>query len=355
MSVRSALQINLYPLDARHVSHTLRHELEVWSGQVQRVILTVDTKRSNSGRYRGIAYEEHRRRLFEHIEGFARRFPKIEVTEVDYTPAALEAVRQRYFARSAGYPEKAFDGGPFHAYFHGLLKADADYVVHMDGDMLFGGGSQEWLKEAIGWLEGTADALFAAPLPGPPRADGSLADRHRLSFPGLARLQAPERLAADYPAYRFPHISTRIFVLDQRRFDSRLGALDLVRPDLKRRLRARRDCQSPLSMPAGQVLTAAMMRHGLCRIGFLGSGPGMYSLHPPFRSETFYRELPNLIARIGSGDIPEAQRGDYDVNASMIDWTEAFIVPQASPSLAAQAIRQISNVPHLRRSRAPSQ
>jgi len=152
MSVRSALQINLYPLDARHVSHTLRHELEVWSGQVQRVILTVDTKRSNSGRYRGIAYEEHRRRLFEHIEGFARRFPKIEVTEVDYTPAALEAVRQRYFARSAGYPEKAFDGGPFHAYFHGLLKADADYVVHMDGDMLFGGGSQKWLKEASGWL-----------------------------------------------------------------------------------------------------------------------------------------------------------------------------------------------------------
>ena len=81
----------------------------------------------------------------------------------------------------------------------------------------------------------------------------------------------------------------------------------------------------------------------------------MYSLHPPFRSETFYRELPNLVARIGSGDIPEAQRGDYDVNASMIDWTEAFIVTQASPSLAAQAIRQIPNVLHLRRSRAPSQ
>ncbi|WP_281433711.1 hypothetical protein [Methylosinus sp. H3A] len=35
----------------------------------------------------------------------------------------------------------------------------------------------------------------------------------------------------------------------------------------------------------------------------------MYSLHPPYRSETFYRELPNLIARIVAGDIPDAQRG----------------------------------------------
>ncbi len=35
-------------------------------------------------------------------------------------------------------------------YFYGLLKADADDVVHMDSDMLFGGGSQVWLEEAIG-------------------------------------------------------------------------------------------------------------------------------------------------------------------------------------------------------------
>jgi hypothetical protein len=53
---------------------------------------------------------------------------------------------------------QAFDGGPFHAYVYGLLKAEADYVVHMDSDMLFGGGSQKWLDEAIGWLEKSADA-----------------------------------------------------------------------------------------------------------------------------------------------------------------------------------------------------
>ena len=38
-------------------------------------------------------------------------------------------------------------------------------------------------------------------LPGPPRPDGTLADRHR-SLPGIPSISPPERLAAQYPAYR---------------------------------------------------------------------------------------------------------------------------------------------------------
>ena len=56
MSVRSALQINLHPLDARLVSHALKHQLQTWGDQVERVSLTIDTKRSRNGRYRGTAY-----------------------------------------------------------------------------------------------------------------------------------------------------------------------------------------------------------------------------------------------------------------------------------------------------------
>ncbi|WP_415914792.1 glycosyltransferase family 2 protein [Rhodopseudomonas palustris] len=323
MQVRTALQINLHPLDERHAVHTLPHQLEVWGGQVDRVVLTVDTKQSASGRYGGDAYEDSRGRLFGLLETIANQASNVEIVEVDYAPAALEAVRQRYFASSAAHPEKAFDGGPFHAYFYGLLRSRADYVVHMDSDMLFGGGSQAWLDEAIGWLQRTPDALFAGPLPGPPRADGTLPDLHR-SFPGLACVEPPQRLEADYPAYRFESVSTRIFVLDQGRFDAAVGALDLVRPNFKRRLRARLFHQSPLSMPAEEVITAAMMRKRLARIDFLGSGAGMYSLHPPFRSEKFYRELPNLIGRIVAGAIPDAQRGDYDINSSLFDWSEAL-------------------------------
>jgi hypothetical protein len=322
MTVRSALQINLHPLDAGLAAHTLKHQIEIWGGQVDRVSITVDTKQSRNGRYRGAAYDESRRRLFAEIEDLARHSPKLELVEVDYAPAAREAVRQRYFSNSAAYPEKAYDGGPFHAYFYGLLKADAAYVLHIDGDMLFGGGSQVWLAEAIEWLEKTPDALFVNPFPGPPRPDGSLVDRH-MPYAGVgARL--PERIEADYPAYRFQSVSTRIFVLDQRRFDTRVRALDIVRPSAARRLQARVYRQLPDSVAAEVVLTAAMVRHGLCRIDFLGSGRGMYSLHPPYRSDTFYRELPRLIDRVVAGDIPEEQRGDYDINSSMFDWSEAI-------------------------------
>ena len=64
MTARTALQINMHPLDARHVAYTLEHQLGVWSGQVDRISLTVDSKRSRSGRYRGSDYEENRDRLY---------------------------------------------------------------------------------------------------------------------------------------------------------------------------------------------------------------------------------------------------------------------------------------------------
>jgi hypothetical protein len=93
-------------------------------------------------------------------------------------------------------------------------------------------------------------------------------------------------------------------------------------------------------MPAEEVMTQMLLARNLCRIDFLGSGPGLYSLHPPYRSERFYRELPGLIARIVAGDIPEGQRGDYDVNASMIDWTEA-LRQKTYPRRVARAVNAL--------------
>lgn len=41
--VQKALQINLHPFDAPHAALTLPHQLRVWGGQVDRILLTVDT------------------------------------------------------------------------------------------------------------------------------------------------------------------------------------------------------------------------------------------------------------------------------------------------------------------------
>jgi hypothetical protein len=323
MPFRSALQINIHPLDVHHVTFTLEHQLRQWSGQVERVLLTIDTRRSWAGRYRGYQYDESLRSLVGHIDRLRSRYADLQMAVVDYSEDAREAVRRRFFSAERECPEKAFDGGPFHAYFYGLLKAEADYVLHMDSDMLSGGGSQTWMAEAIAILETNPSALFAGPLPGPPRADGELNDMHR-SFPGLKNVPRPERMNYPFPAFKFVSVSTRIFLMSLPRFDQRVGSLSLVRPDAKQQLRAKLYRQAPLSMPAEQVLTAAMIERNLCRIDFFGSGAGMFSLHPPYRSTEFYRSLPALIERIERADVPDAQRGDYNVNGSMIDWTSAL-------------------------------
>jgi hypothetical protein len=61
----------------------------------------------------------------------------------------------------------------------------------------------------------------------------------------------------------------------------------------------------------------------LYRIDMLGSPPGIWSLHPPYRSEEFYQRLPELIRAVETGAVPEGQRGHYDLNDSIIDWTSA--------------------------------
>jgi hypothetical protein len=66
------------------------------------------------------------------------------------------------------------------------------------------------------------------------------------------------------------------------------------------------------------MLSRVMSARGMLRVDFLGRPPGMWSLHPPVHSEAFYRLLPDLIRRIETGDIPNGQRGDYDLNDSMV-------------------------------------
>ena len=66
-----------------------------------------------------------------------------------------------------------------------------------------------------------------------------------------------------------------------------------------------------------------MDRLGRRRVDFLGQAPGCWSLHPPFRNPEFYRRLDEIVRRVETPDLPDAQCGDYDLNDSVIDWTNA--------------------------------
>jgi hypothetical protein len=308
------MQINMHPNDARHVVHTLPHQIRTWGAQVDRVVVTLDLHRSRAGRYRNNEFDRNLQAITATLHDVARTAP-IEVVEVNYAPEVRDEVSRHFFA-SAQIPDKAWDGGPFYSYFFGLWAANADHVLHMDSDMLFGGGSRQWLAEAMALLQERRELVFAAPLSGPPRADHMLLGQSGWSTGEVRRdAHRPD-------AYLFPTVSTRIFLMATSLLSERLGKLALSAPSATQQLRARSMGNPPQALEAETVLSRNMQTKGLSRMDVLGSGSGMWSLHPPFRSELFYRKLPQLIADIEQNKVPEGQRGRYDVHDSMIDWSE---------------------------------
>jgi hypothetical protein len=299
------LQISLAPSDIRHARLMLEHQVRVWRAQVSEILLCVDYHRS-AGRF-SEGWNEGK----ELIGKLAHSVTGARVVEVDYGPSAMEPVSSEFFG-GRPIPAKDFRGGPFYSYFFGMAQAAQPIVLHSDSDIFFGGGSQTWMAEAIEQMKVHEEILFAAPLPGPPTADGRL------------RSQTAESEANDPNAFRFDSMSTRIFLVDRRRFRTRIGSLVPKRPSAFRNsLKAIVEGNPPFDLPE-HLFTEAMRSNGLVRREFLGKDPGMWSLHPPYRCEDFYEKLPQLIRRVEAGDIPDAQRGDYDINSSLVNWSQAI-------------------------------
>jgi hypothetical protein len=312
----TAAQMSTYPLDVRHVEYLLPHQIRAWAPSVERFVVTIDTHQSRSGRYRGNNFDASLAKLRDIVSDARRHYPQLHVFDVDYSESARREVA-RYFFNSDSIPVKAWDGGPFYAYFFGLYVADAQYVMHFDGDMMFGGGSKTWMQDAIDCMSTRPDVLATAPFPGPPRADGEVFGHGSHGGFQYAKESMPDL------AYRHMHVSTRAFMIDLNRFKSTLGALPNLRPSLSQRLKSRLLGNIPDAREAEVVLSETLRIFNLYRIDLLGSAPGMWSLHPPYRSEEFYRRLPELIAAVETGNVPEGQRGHYDLNDSMIDWSGA--------------------------------
>jgi hypothetical protein len=301
------LQINLAPTDLRHAHEILPHELRQLGDQVAEILLVMDV---NKNRMVDPTVWERGKAGLHALAGASReRYPHLRMLEVDTSAAVAKQVADE-FAAGRPIPEKDWRGAPIYAYFFGLWAAQHRYVMHMDSDMMYGGGSQSWVAEAVELLQSRPDVLLCSPLPGPPTADGSLTT------------QTLPREQMDSLAFRADHVSTRVFMLDRERFKAKAGAIDLVPPSRHKVWLARVDGYPPHEC-AEWMLSRALAATGLVRIDFLGRDAGMWSVHPPYRSELFYDRLPSLIARIEAGDVTDAQRGGFDVDDSMIDWSSA--------------------------------
>lgn len=304
---RVALQINFQPTDIRHAKHTLPHQLRQVGGQVDEVVFNLDLHRSRGDFTEG--FEQQTAPMRELLESTAASLPNARVVEIDYSPEARRAVNDRYFG-GAEAPLKNFRGRPFYTSIQPWMTVEADWLLHLDCDMLLGGGSQTWVAEAKERLRANPEYVVASPLPGPPRQDGTV-------------LRQPDaRYVEPSPAVVVPRMSWRVHLINLPHFRSAVGPIPLLPAPLKGRIWTLREDNPPFEK-IENIVSRQMQQRGLLRLDFLGQDPGMWSLHPPLRSDLFYRELPNLVERVEAGDVPDEQRGDYDVNDSMIDWSDA--------------------------------
>ncbi|QRO02751.1 glycosyltransferase family 2 protein [Archangium violaceum] len=305
------LQINLAPTDLPHARHILPHQLRQLAASVDEVLLVLDLHRSKGHRF-AAAWEERRPGMEALLAELCARYPRAKVREVDYSPTTASAMAERFFGGKP-VPLKDSRGGPYYSYVYGLHAATHDLVFHLDADILLGGGSPTWVSEAVRLLDSRPELLYCAPHPGPPAADGRL----RIHLRG--GIEPDSSVPSGFLMRRF---STRVFLMDRRRLLERLVPLKRKLAPPIHLLRALRAGNPPYREPEN-ILTRAMEREGLRRLDFLGQSPGLWSLHPKWRSKEFYDALPEVIRRVEAGDMPEAQRGDDDLNDSLVDWTSA--------------------------------
>jgi hypothetical protein len=301
---RVSLQINLAPGDYPLMQHLLPHQLNQLQAQVDEIILTVDTQ-PGKGRF-AEGWFKYKDSLDLFLKMVIEPKYPVKIIPVDYTPAIKQQVAQYFFGKD-NMPVKDFRGGPFYAYFFGLYTAVNNFVFHLDSDMFLGGGSKQWIAEALQYFNTDPACFVMAPLPGPPRADDILVGQQVINKP------APF-------TWQLEGMSTRIFLMDKSKFKT--NKLVLARPSLRNLVKAIVEKHNPADLPEHLIQTF-IKTHNLKRIDFLGSGEGMWSLHPPYRTAAFYNQLSEIIKQVENNVLPQKQQGFYDLIDEICDWTDA--------------------------------
>jgi hypothetical protein len=310
------LEILVCPPDIGYIGETLRHQLRIFGEQVDEVVFAADVKTPSRGRYAN-GWGEALPALEALLLELCLEHPNARVVRAEGDPTDLAELGRRYFGGRT-IPAKDPRGMAFEAYFTGFDSASNDLVLHVDGDMLFGGGSLHWVQEAVELLRADSDVVSVIPLSGPPRPDGQMLGQSHLD----GRYEHP------LPAYRVDQWTTRVALLDRRRIVERLTPLPLSRPPHRRTWLKAIVYGNPLVGMPEDIVDAQLRAREMYRIDLLGSEPGMWTVHPLLKPPEFLRDLPEIIARVEAGEVPSEQLGHYDIVDAFVDQSEARRQPR---------------------------
>ena len=302
------LQINVAPVDLPHAAHILPHQLAPVGGTGAGDPVHVrPSPHAHTAGTSAEGWEERRAPMRELLEDLCRRSSRGSHRRGRLCARERDGRdRRRVHRRRRRFPPRTRRARPSTRTSTGSRGAKRPRVpprLRSDVRRLQPDVDRRGRRAA----GRASDVLGCSPLPGPPTADGQLRRRAR-----CASSTARPRIASDAQHPPVP---------DRPPAPARRLAAPALPGRAMRSAAQGAAARQPSIQAAELAITDAMAAAGLFRVDFLGAPPGMWSLHPPYRSAEFYRELPRLLERIESGAIPDAQRGDYDINNSMFDWS----------------------------------
>ena len=205
------------------------------------------------------------------------------------------------------YPHRethCFRGYPIYGSFKQFFDNDADYILHLDCDMIFYESPEySWINEGIKIMEQNEDILCVLPRGGPPTKDRSL---HQGT--------TPYQVDGKRGLYLFKNFTSRHYLIHRERFLSLLPLKPLW-------LSWREPIKSRLFGNGKMLCWEAMVEHALQKSDMWRADlmtDKAWSLHPGDRSEEFYQLLPQVIDSVNRNEFPEEQRGHFDLRLS--DW-----------------------------------
>jgi len=219
---------------------------------------------------------------------------------------SLQSIRSKNRVQF-NYPHKethCFRGYPIYGSFKQFFDNDADYILHLDCDMIFYESPEySWINEGIKIMEQNEDILCVLPRGGPPTKDRSL---HQGT--------TPYQVDGKRGLYLFKNFTSRHYLIHRERFLSLLPLKPLW-------LSWREPIKSRLFGNGKMLCWEAMVEHALQKSDMWRADlmtDKAWSLHPGDRSEEFYQLLPQVIDSVNRNEFPEEQRGHFDLRLS--DW-----------------------------------
>ena len=221
------------------------------------------------------------------------------VAPIDYAPDHRRRVYRKHFAVPMRQTH-SHGGYPILGSIRAIEESRADFLVHFDSDMLlYQEPGFSWIDEGINLLRAHADLISVQPRSGPPDRDGRLRQQEEAG-------EAYER--DDRGIFRFKTFSSRVFLIDRRRFDHLLP----LRPPLPLLEVLRNYLTRHNTMPEWETMVGCRLQKTAFIRGDLMSTRA-WTLHPDERGERFEAALAGVIARVEAGDYPPEQGGYYDL------------------------------------------